>query len=783
MSRRRTWKNIGLLSLACVAGCAAERDESAATPAVESELASSRIAAIRGAIAASIARGDGVAPEDSAPRAARRSIGLPPGEVGSLVRTASGIELARRSRGAREARVTLPVGAASGFTLRDAGTGLDVEVRLLGARDVGAQIAEGYVLYPGATSEGADVLHRPTSIGTEDYVRFETKPGREELRYAITLGPAVAGLRLVGRTLELLDERGTPRLRMSPPSLLDADGVERDVDVSIEGCAFDADPRGPWDRAPVPPGARTCEVRLDWGQSHSAYPILVDPSWTTTGNTVIVHTMPHMHLLQNGRAFISSDGFWSDDSSANGPYAYVNCSTNAELFDPATGTWSATAPTPVPCGVTTVLADGKVLTAGAVATGNSPPSAAVYDPVSATWSPATAPPVALFDAGLHTLADGRAIFYAGFYNDFSCGFLCPVFNKPRSWVYAPAADQWKEVSPGPNYGYNPSGRFVDAVNLPDGRALFRGAENGSANGVSWGQIFNPANDLWDVTGYTTHWTGVGRLVPLPGGKAMYIGGYRDNNMQQIPVGIAGTEIWDPVTGWSDGPPMALNRGMPTATVLADGRILVAGGFHLDCELHEQSGAWPPAPWSTEIFDPATMTWSSAGSLALDTYGAAAVRLQDGSVLKAGGTPHNGTECIGLQASIFATQVSEIYDAGGGGVGGGGSGGSGAGGTGGMTTTSPTGGRGGMTTTSSSGGAGGMTTTSSTAGEGGATSTGGAGGSTAGAGGSGDGGETGAPGGCTGDGSCSASTKSGGSQLAWWAVAAMLLGARRRRRST
>jgi hypothetical protein len=69
------------------------------------------------------------------------------------------------------------------------------------------------------------------------------------------------------------------------------------------------------------------------------------------------------------------------------------------------------------------------------------------------------------------------------------------------------------------------------------------------------------------------------------------------------------------------------RDAHSATGLADGRVLVAGGFPAEGR--------PPLA-SAEIYDPETGRWTSAGSLRTARGGHAAARLGDGRVLVAGG---------------------------------------------------------------------------------------------------------------------------------------------------
>jgi M6 family metalloprotease-like protein len=76
--------------------------------------------------------------------------------------------------------------------------------------------------------------------------------------------------------------------------------------------------------------------------------------------------------------------------------------------------------------------------------------------------------------------------------------------------------------------------------------------------------------------------------------------------------------------WAAAPPMAEARGEPAVAVLADGRVLAVGG---DTR-------------TAEVFDPWTSTWSGAAEPPAAFLGATATLLGDGRVLVAGGSFSN-----------------------------------------------------------------------------------------------------------------------------------------------
>jgi uncharacterized delta-60 repeat protein len=105
-------------------------------------------------------------------------------------------------------------------------------------------------------------------------------------------------------------------------------------------------------------------------------------------------------------------------------------------------------------------------------------------------------------------------------------------------------------------------------------------------------------------------TGGRILVPNPGGGGTY-------------VYLNSAEIYSPTNDtWTPVASMTQVRALHSATLLSNGKVLVAGG------------ASPSTLTSAEVYDPAGNTWTTVASLTYARYAHAAIRLQDGSVLVA-----------------------------------------------------------------------------------------------------------------------------------------------------
>lgn len=107
---------------------------------------------------------------------------------------------------------------------------------------------------------------------------------------------------------------------------------------------------------------------------------------------------------------------------------------------------------------------------------------------------------------------------------------------------------------------------------------------------------------------------------LADGKVLVTGGFGDSGA------LDSTEIYDPTTGeWTATGSLNEARYNHRATLLADGKVLVSGGHGISIPLD-----------SAEIYDPATGEWTATGSLEEGRYQHTATLLGNGKVLVAGG---------------------------------------------------------------------------------------------------------------------------------------------------
>ena len=290
---------------------------------------------------------------------------------------------------------------------------------------------------------------------------------------------------------------------------------------------------------------------------------LYDPAtgtFTPAGNMTTPRFAHTATLLQNGKVLIAggspslgdlSGGDNSDDLST------------AELFDPVTGTFTATG------GMSerrsehaaALLANGKVLVAGGTA-GNV---AELYDPATGTFTPTVGQlTVGGRWACTATLLSDGTVLIAGGRDDEN---VWDGFPLNSAELFDPATGTFTATGAMTEFRYNHT-----ATLLNNGKVLLTGGFNGQP--VANAELFDPATGSFSATGSMGTPRAQHTATSLNNGTVLVAGGF-----SFFPPGsFSSAEVFDPTTNkFTPTGPMGAPRFLHTATRLDNGLVLVTGG--------------------------------------------------------------------------------------------------------------------------------------------------------------------------------------------------------------
>lgn len=405
---------------------------------------------------------------------------------------------------------------------------------------------------------------------------------------------------------------------------------------------------------------------------------LYDPAtnaWTPAQPMVTARAEHTATLLPSGKLLVGGG------TSADG----VSSLASAELYDPATGTWSVAGSlgTPRRLHAAILLANGKVLAAGGCnGACTSLASTEIYDPQANAWTVAGSMKTDRQYFTL-TLLPGGLVLALGGSNPsglLSSGeYFDPNFNswtqsgglKSRRRMHTAtwlangqlliAFGQYSALSgagPGDFELFDPKlagsasaasmtfARYAhSATLLPSGRVLVVGGRYGGS-ATPTAELFDPVAGTWFAAPNMANSRSYQTATLLSDGTVLAAGGYGYCGFGCADGPLASVERYDPAANiWSAAQPLASARLLHTATLLANGKVLVVGGT--------SSGLNPPAGTiaAAELFDPVTGTWSATGTLAVPRYFHRATLLPSGKVLVTGGVGAAGT----------AITSAELYD--------------------------------------------------------------------------------------------------------------------------
>jgi hypothetical protein len=367
-------------------------------------------------------------------------------------------------------------------------------------------------------------------------------------------------------------------IQVIPSALGQRHASERSSDVEI--------PLLKQQPAPLEPGSKSLS-HLDGG------------TWTPTGNLNTARVYHTATLLLDGMALVE------------GGYDTLNpfhASASAELYDPASGTWTATDSlnTARAEHTATLLSNGMALVAGGSDGTSALASAELYDPASRTWTVTGSLNTARADHTAALLADGVTTLVAGGSNSLASAEL-----------YDPASGTWTATDT-----LNTARADHTATWLPrfNGMVLVAGGYDSSFNPSASAELYDPASGTWTVTGSLNTARAEHTATLLPNGMTLVAGGFDDTGNAS-----ASAELYDPASRtWTVTGSLNTARARHTATLLPNGTVLVAAGFN--------NGALTDA----ELYDPDSRTWTRTGSLNSARRNHTATLLPNGTVLAAGG---------------------------------------------------------------------------------------------------------------------------------------------------
>jgi hypothetical protein len=278
----------------------------------------------------------------------------------------------------------------------------------------------------------------------------------------------------------------------------------------------------------------------------------------------------------------------------------------AELYDPAAGTFTSTGKMnqPRPSGATSVLLlDGRVLIVG----GGAKPFAEIYNPATGAFTISGSENEVSELSSSILLPDGNVLVSNG-----GGGSAEPKITE----VYDVVSGTFHLVT-----DITPFHVLGTSTLLPDGRVLIAGDGIYGPNGEPAGGAFS-----YDV------------LFGAPVGNGSSSDLFASAN-----------------SSFTSGPTMTTPRAGQSASLLANGQVLLAGGAGVSGPPDDLGSGGKPLA-SAELYDPVQHKFIATGSMVSSRMGAPSVALYNGKILIAGGygdrSPFTGARQAGAEAELY-----------------------------------------------------------------------------------------------------------------------------------
>ena len=262
----------------------------------------------------------------------------------------------------------------------------------------------------------------------------------------------------------------------------------------------------------------------------------------------------------------------------------------------------------------TLMSDGNLLIVGGqTAAGTFLNTVEIYITTSATLTSRQSLNVQRTSHTATLLPDGRVLVTGGISNALNATY-CTGSGDPVcsiGEIYEPKTNTWSATAGGmsfPRYNHT-------ATLLPNGKVLIAGGQTVTGGGGTVTQdcdLFDPATNSYQSTACGSNGQmQMGRAAHtatlLHNGRVLVAGGYVSGGSSFSVT----TEIYDPNTdAWSAGPALIQARAWHTASQMGNQRVLLAGGFN-GLNAKENRGILE----TTEIYDPNSNTITPGAAMA------------------------------------------------------------------------------------------------------------------------------------------------------------------------
>jgi hypothetical protein len=294
-------------------------------------------------------------------------------------------------------------------------------------------------------------------------------------------------------------------------------------------------------------------------------------SWSEVGALNKERAAPALVALQDGGAMVLGGS-----NPESQPYS------STKIYSPAARSWSD-GPLQLRAGSTAAvtLPDGSVLAVGTS-------RAELLSSGATTWRRTAAPPSTFVPDRLLLLSSGVVV---------AVGEREDELGLTALMTFDPGQEKWRAIEP-------PDVLRAALVPLPDGSILALGDDEGGGHV----QRYDPANDAWGESRQMKTGRIRAEVAVLRDGRVLVAGGVELKSEAveggyQVTEGdpLSSTEIYDPAADtWTPGPPLPSARQDGRAIALADGSVLVFGGYVETPPDAEGGDTGTPGPCATPL---------------------------------------------------------------------------------------------------------------------------------------------------------------------------------------